>query len=194
MAPPKKVRWVYDVAADDDRRFLQQPPFVLYLVGLGLITLTYTVIKAAGDEPVRWDRLIVAVTLVPSVVLGGYWLLFGRPVMARQRACKRWAAAGECETVEGVVTGFTRRTSYYHRWGPKHGRTAAWVAEYDCRIGGVPFRWPQNRVLQCRAGFQGLFTEPGVPDDVVGEGKWVRVQHREGIVLRIAVEAEPGAA
>lgn len=182
MPPPGSPRVIYDVADDDDRRIHQQANFLIYLTGMGLIIGFFTV-RQIVDQQTSWGKFLIGVTVIPSLLLGLYWMLFGKPVKSAQRQCKEWRATGKYQVIEGVLSEFTRRTDFHVR--RRLGRPPP--PDYRCLVGGKSFTWSDNIVMQCRAGFQGLFTAPDVPDDILREGAWVRIAFREGYVLRIEV-------
>jgi hypothetical protein len=86
-----------------------------------------------------------------------------------QYRCKRWAASGDYETVEGEITGCSVG---------RGGYTSIHVANVR-----LTFR-------DLSGGFRGDFTKPGVRPDLLRKGQTVRIAYhegQEGRILRIEV-------
>jgi hypothetical protein len=88
-----------------------------------------------------------------------------------QHCCKRWAASGDFQTLEGDITG---------KWNKK-GYTHFRAADTD-----FAFRNDMS------GGFSGKFTKPGVAPDLLQEGQHVRITYHEGQERRILRIEVPG--
>ena len=106
------------------------------------------------------------------VVLAVLCASFTYKAFALWKQCQAWERAGEYRITEGTV------------------------ADYNFRKAGSSFRVGDQSfdLLNAYAGFTGRFNVPGAPQDSLADGMRVRLAQREGLILRVEIAVEPGAA
>jgi hypothetical protein len=103
------------------------------------------------------------------IVLAGLCASYTYKAFALRTLCQKWDRAGQYQLTEGTV------------------------ADYRFRKRGSSFRVADQSfdLLSVSAGFRGRFNIPGAPEGSLADGMRVRLAHREGIILRVEIAAEP---
>src|SRR5262245_61209985 len=114
------------------------------------------------------SRLFILALVVGGLAFAGLQSLMFR----QQQRCKAWAHAGQYIVVEGTVSNYERSRNIL--------RFSVADTTFSCA----------NRF----GGYWGEFTAPGASQDALRNGLRVRINHREGYILRIEIVAEQGAA
>jgi len=136
---------------------------ILFALALGALLYAYTVISEDATYKDKKFMIIVLLVGICCIEISALW-----SETQQENECRSWRKEGVYQISEGKIVNFREDPSQSHKW-----------ESFDLK--GQTFTYQLGNGPNQRCGFHQTKYWGGP----LHEGKWVRIYHNEGLILRL---------